>query len=479
MKFFTTLYKKEWEILVATNPKSFRILGLMRKSSIVYTLFLAGLSTLLLGCNFRSQQDEMRKDWAQITRTGKLTLLTENSTLSFFEFKGKRMGFEYEILDTFCKAHHLKLEVKVVNKLGDFVRMLRKGEGDVVAANLPIALRQQKYFNYSIPYYQTYQVLVQRKSDSIISEPAYLAGKTVYIRKNSAYEKRLLALQEEIGATIDIRYQKTAPLAEDLIEEVANGQIHYTLAHENQARIVKDMHPNLDIATRMSFEQRIAFALRPKSKILKEKLDAFLQTYIASEAYTQLKKRYFDYIASTPTEFYLTPKGALSPFDALFKKAAQAYNWDWKVLAAVAFKESRFNPNARGFGGAYGLMQFMPNTGPQFGVFPESSPEVQIRGGMRYLQTMSKRWASISDEQTRLQFTLASYNAGMSHIEDAQRLARAAGLNPNVWDGNVALMVNKLDEPQYYRSELVRCGAYRGQATTYVAKVLAIYARWK
>jgi membrane-bound lytic murein transglycosylase F len=451
----------------------------MRKSSIVYTLFLAGLSTLLLGCNFRSQQDEMRKDWAQITRTGKLTLLTENSTLSFFEFKGKRMGFEYEILDTFCKAHHLKLEVKVVNKLGDFVRMLRKGEGDVVAANLPIALRQQKYFNYSIPYYQTYQVLVQRKSDSIISEPAYLAGKTVYIRKNSAYEKRLLALQEEIGATIDIRYQKTAPLAEDLIEEVANGQIHYTLAHENQARIVKDMHPNLDIATRMSFEQRIAFALRPKSKILKEKLDAFLQTYIASEAYTQLKKRYFDYIASTPTEFYLTPKGALSPFDALFKKAAQVYNWDWKVLAAVAFKESRFNPNARGFGGAYGLMQFMPNTGPQFGVFPESSPEVQIRGGMRYLQTMSKRWASISDEQTRLQFTLASYNAGMSHIEDAQRLARAAGLNPNVWDGNVALMVNKLDEPQYYRSELVRCGAYRGQATTYVAKVLAIYARWK
>lgn len=479
MKFFTALFKKEREILVATNPKSFRILGLMRKSSIVYTLFLAGLSTLLMGCNFRSQKDEMRKDWAQITRAGKLTLLTENSTLSFFEFKGKRMGFEYEILDTFCKAQHLKLEVKVVNKLGDFVRMLRKGEGDVVAANLPIALRQQKYFNYSIPYYQTYQVLVQRKSDSIIKEPADLAGKTVYVRKNSAYEKRLFALQEEIGAAIDIRYQKIVPLAEDLIEEVASGQIHYTLAHENQARIVKDMHPNLDIATRMSFEQRIAFALRPKSKILKEKLDAFLQTYIASEAYTQLKKRYFDYIVSTPTEFYLTPKGALSPFDALFKNAAQAYNWDWKVLAAVAFKESRFNPNARGFGGAYGLMQFMPNTGPRFGVFPESSPEVQIKGGMRYLNAMSKRWANISDEQTRLQFTLASYNAGLSHIEDAQRLARAAGLNPNVWDGNVALMVNKLDEPQYYRSELVRCGAYRGQATSYVAKVLAIYARWK
>lgn len=451
----------------------------MRQSKLCKTLIILGLCVILQACDFRSQHSEMRKDWAQIEKDGRLTMLTENSTLSFFEYKGKRMGFEYEILDTFCKAHHLKLEVKVVNKIGDFVRLLRKGEGDVVAANLPIALRQQKYYSYSLPYYQTYQVLVQRKSDSIISEPAYLMGRSVFVRKNSAYEKRLFALQEEIGATIDIRYQKSLPLAEDLIEEVASGRIAYTLAHENQARIVKDMHPNLDIATRMSFEQRIAFALRPKSKVLKEKLDAFLQSYIASEAYKLLKKRYFDYITSTPKEFFLTPKGAISPFDALFKKAAQKYNWDWKVLAAVAFKESRFNPNARGFGGAYGMMQFMPNTGPQFGVLPESSPEQQINGGMRYLAAVSKRWSGVADDLTRMKFALASYNAGLCHIEDAQRLARAAGLNPNLWDGNVELMVKKLDEPEFYRSELVRCGAYRGQATKYVASVMAIYARWK
>lgn len=442
-------------------------------------LLFVGVGVLFQGCDYRSRRKEMRKDWAQIKASGKLTVLTENTTLSFFEFKGKRMGFEYEILDTFCKANDLKLEVKVVSKIRDFVRLLRKGEGDVVAANLPIALRQEKYYQYSLPYYQTYQVLVQRKSDSIISEPAYLAGQTVYIRQNSSYEKRLLALQEEIGAAIDIRYQKNLPLAEDLIEEVVNGRISYTLAHENQARVAKDMHPNLDIATRMSFEQRIAFALRPKSKVLKQKLDAFLQVYLASEAFTLLKKRYFDYITSTPTEFFLTPKGAISPFDAYFKKAAQKYHWDWKVLAAIAYKESRFNPNARGFGGAYGMMQFMPNTGPQFGVLPDSSPETQINGGMRYLNAVFKRWSGIADEQIRLQFTLASYNAGMCHIEDAQRLAKAAGLNPNVWDGNVALMVKKLDDPTFYRSELVRCGAYRGAATSYVAKVMSIYSRWK
>ena len=444
-----------------------------------YFLLVISLSILLQACGEQSRRQLMRKDWAEIKNSGKLTVLTENATLSFFEFKGKRMGFEYEILDAFCKANNLHLEVKVVSKIGDYVRLLKKGEGDVVAANLPIALRQENYFQYSVPYYQTYQVLVQRKSDTLITEPSRLAAKTVYVRKNSAYEKRLLALQEEIGSTIDIRYKRSLPLAEDLIEEVVNGRIKYTLVHENQARVAKDMHPNLDISTRMSFEQRIAFALRPKSKVLKLKLDSFLLTYLESESYKLLKKRYFDYVSATPTEFFLTPKGAISPFDAIFKKAAQKYSLDWKLIAAVAFKESRFNPNARGFGGAYGMMQFMPNTGPRFGVYPASSPEVQINGGVRYLNSVYKRWSTIADEQVRLQFTLASYNAGMGHIEDAQRLARAAGLNPNIWDGNVALMVKKLKEPQFYRSEVVRCGAYRGAAVSYVAHVLGIYARWK
>lgn len=450
---------------------------LQRKRS--YLLLVVGLSFFFQACTEKARSPIYRKDWVQIKKIGKLTVLTENATLSFFEFKGKKTGFEYEILDTFCKANGLQLEVKVVSKIGDYIRMLKKGEGDIIAANLPIALHQEKYFQYTVPYYQTYQVLVQRKSDSLLTEPAHLAKKTIYVRKNSAYEKRLLALQEEIGAHIDIRYKRSLPLAEDLIQEVVNGRIKYTLVHENQARVAKDMHPILDISTRMSFEQRIAFAVRPKSKMLKQKMDLFLKTYLNSEAYKLLKKRYFDYISAAPTEILLAPRGAVSPFDALFKNAAQRYNLDWKLIAAVAFKESRFNPNARGFGGAYGMMQFMPNTGPHFGVYPESSPEVQINGGGRYLSSLYKRWSSIKDEQIRMQFTLASYNAGKGHIEDAQRLARAAGLNANVWDDNVALMVKKLKDPAFYRSEFVRCGAYRGAAPSYVAHVIEIYSRWK
>ena len=259
---------------------------------------------------------------------------------------------------------------------------------------------------------------------------------------------------------------------------VANNQIDYTVAHENLARISKELHPNLNIKISLSFKQKIAFGLRNSSPQLKKKLDEFLTKYCSSEEFKELKKRYFDYLTEIPNEVILIKRGQLSPFDAIFKKEAAKYGWDWRFLAAVAFKESRFNPNARGFGGAYGLMQFMPNTGPKYGVLPGSSPETQIAGGMKLINKIYTSWTDIPDKDQRLKFTLASYNAGKGHIDDAQRLAAEYGLNPKIWDGNVAVMVQKLAVPEYYRSPIVRCGAYRGHAFSYVNSVFAKYKQW-
>jgi membrane-bound lytic murein transglycosylase F len=121
----------------------------------------------------------------------------------------------------------------------------------------------------------------------------------------------------------------------------------------------------------------------------------------------------------------------------------------------------------------------MPNTGAHYGVYPNSTPEVQINGAMVMISKVYNSWSSIPDTEQRMKFTLASYNAGPGHIIDAQNLARAAGLNPHVWDGNVEEMVRNLGDPNYYRSEHVRCGAYRGHAVAYVKHVFGIYNAWK
>ena len=121
----------------------------------------------------------------------------------------------------------------------------------------------------------------------------------------------------------------------------------------------------------------------------------------------------------------------------------------------------------------------MPNTGNDFGVNPMSSPEIQITAGMKLINRIYNYWNSIPDKQQRYKFTLASYNAGPCHIFDAQVLAKEEGLNPELWDGNVELMVEKLSDPYYYRRPEVKCGAYRGHAVKYVEAVIRIYNSWK
>jgi membrane-bound lytic murein transglycosylase F len=444
-----------------------------------FRLFFLFFIIIMSSCSSISDREHVGIDLKEIHKKGKLTVLLENSSLSFFEYRGKKLGFEYEILDAFAKSINLPLELKVVSNSKDFFRLLNDGEGDILAANLAISLADKKIINYSEPFYFAEQVLIQRQNESLIREPLDLIEKTIYVRKNSCFQKRLSSIQEEIGSKIAVKTFDNDPITEDLIEKVANGEINYTLAHENLARISKELHPNLNIQTKISFKQKIAFALRLKSPKLKKSLDLFLEKYCVSNEFKELKKKYFDYLSNQVVVDFNFKNGNLSPFDDLFKDAANKYSWDWKILVAISHKESRFNPNAIGLGGAFGLMQFMPLTGRIYGVGPSSTPKEQIDAAMKMLDKTYRSWSSVPDPEQRMKFTLGSYNAGRCHIEDAQKLARDNGLNPSLWDGNVELMVKKLSDPDYYGSASLRCGAYRGGAVSYVRTIYSNYKAWQ
>jgi membrane-bound lytic murein transglycosylase F len=221
---------------------------------------------LMISCQEKKIATPKKIDLKEIRKKGKLTVLMENSSLSYFEYRGKKLGFEYEFMDTFCKSIGVELEVKIISRPSDYKDKLINCEGDVIASNLMIPFKHEDGFAYSKPYYRTYQVLVQRSKDTIIREPSELAGKDVYVRRGSAFADRLMYLQHEIGAKINVKYKKGDPIAEDLIEMVANNQLPFTIAHENLARISKEMHPNLNISTKLSFLQNIGFGLRHNSK---------------------------------------------------------------------------------------------------------------------------------------------------------------------------------------------------------------------
>lgn len=448
------------------------------------------LSLFMLTCNSSNDGDVLSKrsqlkDLAAIQKQGVLRILTENGAVSFYEYKDKFLGFEYDILDTFARSIGVELEVIMISDPEDFVKKLNNYEGDIIACNKPITMSDKELHAFSLPYNHSFQVLIQRDNpDSLIRDISELQNKTLHIRNKSAFAKRISYLEDEIGAKIRVKTLPNSPIAEDLIEKVSTGEIDYTIAMENTARIEQSCVSNIDISTLLSVRQNIAFGLRKSDILLKKKLDYFLDDFLYSQAYKVLRKKYFDYMEET--NFFIRQKDTLvnediqlSDYDEMFKASALKRNWDWRFLASIAYQESRYNPNARGFGGAYGMMQFMPNTGPSFNVYPDSPPEIQIDAGMRYIDKLYNSWSNIESTEQRLKFTLASYNAGKGHVEDAVRLAEKNGYNPTIWDDNVELMIKLLSDPDYYRNQPVKYGAYRGPAKTYVKAIYSRYMTWR
>jgi membrane-bound lytic murein transglycosylase F len=125
------------------------------------------------------------------------------------------------------------------------------------------------------------------------------------------------------------------------------------------------------------------------------------------------------------------------------------------------------------------MMQFMPISGPSYGVYPNSTPEVQINGGMKMLKELLDKYAKVPKREDQIKFALAAYNAGFCHIDDAMKLAGKNELNPYVWKDNVELMIRNLSKPIYYRDNTVQCGAYRGHATDYANTIYSQYMKWK
>ncbi len=245
------------------------------------------------------------QDLAGILKRGKLVVLAENSSTSFFIYKGKKMGFEYEILREFAEDLGVELEVKIIDDLEMMTSQLNNNEGDILACNYAITKKPQQKIAFSIPFFQTNQVLIQRKpvsedktKDNFISDPIDLANKRVHVWKGSCYYSRLVNLQEEIGDTIHIRNTQGFQGVEELIELVADGQIEYTIAEKNIATLNEQFYENIDATVPISFNQNIGFGLRKNAPILKQRLDLWLTKFMQRETFAFIKKEhgkdYFD-----------------------------------------------------------------------------------------------------------------------------------------------------------------------------------------
>lgn len=180
-----------------------------------------------------------------------------------------------------------------------------------------------------------------------------------------------------------------------------------------------------------------------------------------------------------PVYTYLSPYATLSPYDHHFREAADSIGYDWTLIAAIAFTESRFDSTAVSEAGAQGVMQVMPETMRGFGI-PDSlhtDNRTNIMTAALLLQSLEKYFRQIKDKDERMKFILASYNAGFGYIHDAMRLARKYGYDSHKWNENVDSFLIHMSHPQYYTDTLCRNGQFNGSQET-LSFVRKVHRNW-
>jgi len=228
----------------------------------------------------------------------------------------------------------------------------------------------------------------------------------------------------------------------------------------------------------------VAWAVHPRSDSLKKVIDRWISNYRQTDKYAILYNKYFNNrhsYRSIHSEYYTLGSGKISEYDDAIRKESERIGWDWRLMASVIYQESRFNPEAVSWAGAFGLMQLMPVTAKSYGITEESSPEEQIRAGASFLKWLDERFEDvIPDQAERINFVLASYNIGLGHIQDARRLAEKYDSDPNVWYGSVDGWLMKKTDPVYYSDPVVRHGFARGiETNSFVKDILGRYEHYK
>ncbi len=419
-------------------------------------------------------------DFSDILERNELRVAVDYSATTYFLYKGHPIGFEYDLLKKFAKNMGVSLKIIVQPSIKESFSKLQRGEVDLIAYPLAITPTRKEQVNFTKHYRSVRQMLIQRKPDGwrkinpykinkmLIRNQVDLLGKKVHVLNSSSYLETLKSLEKQIGGAINIIEDSASVESDEMIRRVSIGQYDYTVADENIAQANSFYYPNIDIKTPVSFPTRIAWAVRKTSPVLLDSLNQNIKKVQKSGLLNILYKKYFLSARNVNTivrEEFTSHNGkkGLSPYDDLIKEHAKRLGWDWLLLASMVMQESQFNPNAKSWVGAQGLLQLMPATAASFGIKDRTNPEQSLKGGTDYLIKLEKRWINNMKDTTDLaNFVMASYNAGPGHIIDARALVEKNGGNRDKWE-EVSHYLALLSNKKYYKDPVVKLGYCRGQ----------------
>ena len=334
-----------------------------RNWTIIFLLMIIGLMVV---AQRATRADDMAEtepkitylDLEDIRLRGVLRAITGNNSLSYFVYKGRPMGYEFELLQNYADYLEVELEIIVASDLEEMFELLNEGKGDIIADNLTVTSDRMKLGTFTDHYNIVKQVLIQRKPEKwwrytrdqidaqLVRNPIDLMDKEVVVRENSSYEMRLNNLSNEIGGEIRLEYATNGLSTDELIQDVSNGKIDYTVADNNIALMNATYFKNIDIETDISFPQRVAWAVRHNAPDLLENINEWVGKVSKNGQYLNIYNKYFmnsrAFSIRLSSDYYSATGGNISIYDEEIKKIAAYLKWDWRLLAAQIYKESKF-----------------------------------------------------------------------------------------------------------------------------------------
>lgn len=402
--------------------------------------------------NLGRSRERHRDDLPGIRERGVLRVLTRNNASTYFIWRGELVGFEYDLARRFAERLGVRLQIVVPPTRAALLTWLRQGRGDIVAAGLTATSeRLQRDIGFSRPYNYVVEEVVTRASDTTLHTPADLEGRTIAIRRSSSYWDTLEELRGE-GLNFRILVVPEQLETEEIIGRVARGDYDLTVADSHILDIELTWREDIRVAFALGDTVPHAWATRAADHELLAAINDFFRHEYRGLFYNVTYNKYFRDPARALGEIGERPSlsGSISPFDDLIKAYASEYGFDWRLIAAQMYEESRFDPSARSFAGAVGLMQVLPRTAAELGIESPHLVEEGIHAGVKYLRAVYDRITDAASPEDRLWMALASYNAGYGHVRDGRRLAARMDRDPDIWFGQLNQVLPLLARSEYY-----------------------------
>ncbi|MEM6673822.1 MAG: transglycosylase SLT domain-containing protein [Planctomycetota bacterium] len=387
-----------------------------------------------------------------------IRVLVSYSRTNFFLADGQLRGFEVELFrelenelvaDRPTGAPPLHFAFLPVS-FDELLPSLLEGRGDVAAASLTATPERARTVSFTEPYLTDVdEIVVANANAPRIDAWEDLAGEDILVASGTSYEADLELINEDFAAAglepMHIVHGGRGIKTEDVLELVHAGAFRYTVcdrfAAELWAGVLDGLRPEPEVQLRVGGE--IAWAVRPESVELKALLDDFARRNAKGTLIGNvLFKRYFGQTRWISNPLLDEDRSRLAPFRAAIERYAEEFGFDWRLIAAQAYQESRLDPNAVSRSGAVGLMQLLPATAKDMGVTDLKDPDRSLYAGVKYMGWLRKNFFDEPQltAEAQVDFCLAAYNAGPSRVKRWREAAPERGLDPDVWFGNVELL---------------------------------------